>query len=243
MSAGPRVHEGGDTGQGGGVERTWVVVVPVKDARQGKTRLGAALDADARADLVRAMALDTVQAAVTCERVARVVVVTADDVVAAEASRVPHVSVIGEPPHAGQRSGLDAAALAGAAEARRDGSVPVAVLLGDVPALRSEDLAEALTAADGMARAVVTDAAGSGTTLLTVAPETPLDPRFGLGSAYAHQHLGHVPLDVPQGSTLRQDVDVPDDLAVVSRLPLGPRTAALVELLAARRAEGAARPF
>ncbi|WP_448629746.1 2-phospho-L-lactate guanylyltransferase [Cellulomonas soli] len=237
MSAGSRGATGAAVGDG----RTWVVVVPVKDARQGKTRLGAALDAQTRADLVRAMALDTVQAAVTCERVARVVVVTADAVVTTEAGRLSGVSVIGEPPHVGQRSGLDAAALAGAAEARRGGPVPVAVLLGDVPALRPADLAEALTAADGLARAVVTDAAGSGTTLLAVGPGMPLEPRFGLGSAYAHQHLGHVALDVPHGSTLRQDVDVPDDLAVVSRLPLGSRTSTLVHLLVSRSADLAER--
>ncbi|GAA3812626.1 2-phospho-L-lactate guanylyltransferase [Cellulomonas soli] len=213
----------------------WVVVVPVKDAREGKTRLGAALDARERVALVRAMALDTVAAAAACTLVARVVVVTADEVVAAEAATLPGVVVVGEPPHAGQRSGLDAAALAGASAARASGPAPVAVLLGDVPALQPADLAAALAAAGAHERAVVTDAVGSGTTLLAVGPTTPLDPRFGLGSAHAHQHLGHVALDLPASSTLRQDVDVPDDLVTIARMPLGPRTAALVGDLADER--------
>lgn len=208
--------------------RTWTVVVPVKDARHGKTRLSAALSPAERTALVRAMALDTVQAALACERVARVVVVTADSTIAAEADRLDGVHVVDEPTHVGQRSGLDAAVLAGAAAARVDGPVPVAVLLGDVPALQPADLSEALTAADGVARGVVADAPGTGTTLLTVGPDEVVDPRFGVGSAAAHQALGHVPLDVPAGSTLRRDVDVPADLRAAAALPLGARTAAVV---------------
>ncbi|MGN8246776.1 2-phospho-L-lactate guanylyltransferase [Cellulomonas soli] len=224
--------------------RSWVVVIPVKDARHGKTRLGAALDAASRAALVRAMALDTVEAAAACARVARVLVVTADEPVAAQAVGVPGVEVVREPPHAGARSGLDAAALAGAAAARHGGPVSVAVLLGDVPALQSDDLAQALTAADAHPRALVVDATGTGTTLLAVGPHVDLDPRFGLGSAVAHQHLGHVPLDLPPDSRLRQDVDVPADLVAIARMPLGRRTAELVGMLeAATPGRGVARPF
>lgn len=208
--------------------RTWVVVVPVKDARRGKTRLSAVLSPGHRAELVRAMALDTLQAALACDRVAQVLVVTADPSVAAEVIGLEGATVVPEPPHAGQRSGLDAAALAGAAAARRGGPVPVAVLLGDVPTLQPADLAAALTAADGVDRGLVTDAAGSGTTLLTIGPRTDLDPRFGTGSAAAHRRLGHLPLDVPDGSTLRRDVDVPADLRAAAVAQLGPRTAALI---------------
>lgn len=211
--------------------RTWTVVVPVKDARRGKTRLTGALSAADRAALVRAMALDTVEAAVACPRVARVLVVTADSAVAEAARGLDRVAVIPEPAHAGHRSGLDAAVLAGAAEARREGPVPVAVLLGDVPALQPTDLSAALTAADGVDRGIVPDAAGTGTTLLTVGPRAALDPRFGSGSASAHMALGHVPIDVPEQATLRRDVDVPADLRAAARLPLGRRTAALVARL------------
>ena len=211
--------------------RTWTVVVPVKDARRGKTRLTGALSAADRAALVRAMALDTVEAAVACPRVARVLVVTADTAVAEAVTGLDRVAVIAEPAHAGHRSGLDAAAITGAAEARREGPVPVAVLLGDVPALQPADLTAALTAADGVDRGLVSDAAGTGTTLLTVGPRAALDPRFGNGSASAHRALGHLPLEVPDEAALRRDVDVPADLRAAARLPLGPHTAALVARL------------
>lgn len=210
--------------------RTWTVVVPVKDSRRGKTRLSGALSPGQRAALVRAMALDTAEAATTCERVAAVLVVTADRAVAAAvASELPgRTAVLGEPTHTGARSGLDAAVLAGVAAARRTASVPVAVLLGDVPALAPADLAEALDAADGVDRGLVTDAAGTGTTLLTVSGGVDVDPRFGAGSAAAHRALGHRLLEVAAGSTLHQDVDVPEDLAAAARLRLGSRTAALL---------------
>lgn len=209
--------------------RTWAVVVPVKDARHGKTRLSTLLSAGHRAELVRAMAMDTVNAALACDRVARVLVVTADPSVASEVSLLERATVVAEPSHVGRRSGLDAAVLAGAAAARSEGTVPVAALLGDVPALQPADLAAALTAADHLERGLVTDAPGTGTTLLTVGPHAELDPRFGTGSAAAHRRVGHVPLDVPAGSTLRRDVDVPADLRAATLLPLGPRTAALID--------------
>lgn len=222
-------HTDGAAAAPGG--RTWTVVVPVKDARHGKTRLAAVLAPGHRADLVRAMALDTVEAALACDRVARVLVVTADPAVAEEASRLRRVTVVGEPSRAGRRSGLDAAALAGAAAARRERPAPVAVLLGDVPALQPSDLGDALTAADGVDRGLVADAPGTGTTMLTVGPSAELEPRFGTGSAAAHRALGHVPLDVPAASTLRRDVDVPADLRAAAALPLGPRTTALIAQL------------
>lgn len=233
----------------------WSVVVPVKDAARGKTRLGGALDDGARAALARAMALDTIAAAAACPAVGRVVVVTADRVVAREATADPAAPagpatpagpagpttparpvVVGEPPHAGARSGLDAAAAAGVAAARAGApDAPVGVLLGDLPALRPGDLAAALAAAGAHRRAFVPDAAGTGTTLLTLAAGVPFASRFGAGSAAAHAALGHARLDVPDGSTLRQDVDLPVDLAAVRRLRPGPRTAALLdELLGAR---------
>ena len=56
----------------------WVVVVPVKPAADGKTRLAGVLSASARERLVRAMALDTIAAALATPGVVRVVVVTAD---------------------------------------------------------------------------------------------------------------------------------------------------------------------
>jgi 2-phospho-L-lactate guanylyltransferase len=211
----------------------WVVVVPVKTAAAGKTRLAGVLPESHRQALVRAMALDTVAAAVAARGVVRVLVVTADEPVrdalpdGADAVAEPPASAsareLGSP-----EPGLDAAVLAGARRATElDPGAGVAVLLGDLPALRPDDLAAALDLAARHERAVVADADGTGTTLLTVAPGTLLRPRFGAGSAAAHESLGHVRLDVPATSSLRRDVDVPADLEAAAR-GAGPRTRAVL---------------
>lgn len=226
----------------------WVVVVPVKDATAGKTRLSGALDGRSRVALARAMALDTITAAVSCPKVGLVVVVTADEEVRRDApalaqslSRVAGpegntatVRVVPEPSHAGQRSGLDAAAAAGVAAGRAlVPTAPVGVLLGDLPALRPDDLADALVAAEARPRAMVPDAPGAGTTLLAVGNGVQFDSRFGAGSAAAHVGLGYVRLDVPPDSTLRHDVDLPVDLEKVRAMRPGPRTARLLDRLLA----------
>jgi 2-phospho-L-lactate guanylyltransferase len=226
-----------------------VVVVPVKDAAAGKTRLAGALDDRSRTALARAMALDTIAAAAACEAVGVVVVVTGDAVVTAEASggrllaNGAAVRVIPEPSHAGARSGLDAAADAGVAHARTAApAAPVAVLLGDLPALRPEDLGSALVAAEAHPRAMVADAPGTGTTLLTLAAATPLHSRFGAGSAAAHKGLGYVPLDIFEASTLHRDIDLPADLDALRSLEPGLHTKRLLERLFPDSIRGAGRP-
>lgn len=209
----------------------WVVVVPVKTAAAGKTRLAGVLPETRRRALVRAMALDTVAAAVAAPGVVRVLVVTADGPVrdglpagAEPVAEPPALVMRGDAPE----PGLDAAVLAGAAAAvALDAEAGVAVLLGDLPALRPGDLAAALDLAAPHDRAVVADADGTGTTLLTVAPGVVVRPRFGTGSAAAHEALGHVRLDLPVTSSLRRDVDLPADLASAAR-EAGPRTRAVL---------------
>ncbi len=215
----------------------WVLVVPVKDARRGKTRLAEVLEPAARAALVRAMALDTIDAVLACPRVARVIVVTADAEVAAASGRLPRVRVLPEPDAAaddvpGGWAALDRAVSAGAAAGRIEApTAPVGVLLGDLPSLDPTELDAALARAEAYARAVLPDAEGTGTTLLTVGPGERLVPRFGGGSAAAHRALGYVSIDLPSASTLRHDVDLPADLTDLRERGVGGRTGALLRRL------------
>lgn len=204
----------------------WWVVVPVKDARRGKSRLAGVLDDDARAALVRSMALDTLAAVRAARSVTGVVLVTPDAALAAAATALD-VVVLDEPA-AGRpdgarvpvEPGLDAAVLAGAAHARaRAADAPVAVVLGDLPRLDPADLDAALALAAAHERAHVPDAAGTGTTLLAAGAGHVLRPRFGDGSSHRHAAAGHVRLDVPHASTLRHDVDDAADLAPLTGAP------------------------
>ncbi|WP_460446523.1 2-phospho-L-lactate guanylyltransferase [Angustibacter aerolatus] len=196
----------------------WVVVLPVKHADRGKTRLDVADPAD-RVRLARAVALDSLAAVRACPDVAVRLVVTGDPQVS-QVARAAGDEVLADPAR-----GLDAAVDAGlATAARRWPELDVAVLLADVPALRPAELSEALQVAAGHDRALVADHEGSGTVLLTASAGVAAHPAFGPGSAAAHQALGAVPLTA-QVPSLRQDVDTVADLRRAAELGLGPLTA------------------
>lgn len=201
----------------------WVVLAPVKRLDRAKTRLSTR-PAGERRDLARAFAIDTVRAALGCEAVARVVVVSDDDelreaVAALGAEWLP------------DREGADLNGLlaAVAADLRADDhDVALAALVADLPALRSDELRRALQAADDAPRSFVADAAGTGTTMLAARGGTELDPRFGVRSRAAHAASGAVALEPGPVPGLRRDVDTEVDLWDAGRLGLGPTTAALV---------------
>ncbi|WP_239453137.1 MULTISPECIES: 2-phospho-L-lactate guanylyltransferase [Microbacterium] len=203
----------------------WIVVVPVKRAARGKSRLDVP-GAD-RAALAHAIALDTIEAAARCELVLQVVVVSDDPALAREAAMIPALRFVPE----GEPRGLDAAVATGVAALDPQGRMPRAALLGDLPSLRPGDLADALRAAASVDRAVVADAEGTGSTLVTAAPGVEWRSSFGDGSFARHVALGCEALAVTDASTLRRDVDTADQLEAARALGLGPRTAALLASL------------
>lgn len=208
----------------------WTLVIPVKRLAVAKSRLS---DPARNRALALAFAVDAVTAAAAAQRVRQVVVVTGDHDVAAAVSG-PGVLVRPDV----RAGGLNAALRSGATYAvTRWGPHPVAALPSDLPALRTEQLDAALAAAEAHDRAFVPDADDAGTTLLT-ARAGDLDPRYGPGSARAHQAAGSTRLagDWPG---LRRDVDVLDDLRVARSLGVGIRTAELSACLGAP--PGAAR--
>ncbi|WEG08335.1 2-phospho-L-lactate guanylyltransferase [Microbacterium horticulturae] len=189
----------------------WAVVIPVKPSAHGKSRL---TGVDDRAALARAIALDTIEAA---SRACAVVVVTADAEVAA-AARALGARVVDET----APTGLNAAIAAGVDAA---GPGHRAAMLGDLPALRPVDLADALRRASALDRAVVPDAEGTGSTLITARAGVAWAAAFGADSLRRHVELGCTVLDA--GPSLRRDVDTPDQLAAAARLGLGVRSTAL----------------
>lgn len=198
----------------------WVVVVPVKSSARGKSRLE--VPGVDRGDLARAIALDTLAAATACEAVLQVVVVTDDPALAREAAMIPALRFVPE----GESRGLDAAVAAGVAAVDPQGRMPRAALLGDLPSLRPEDLAAALRAAASVDRAVVADAEGTGSTLVTAGPGVEWASSFGEGSFARHVASGCTALEIPDASTLRRDVDTAAQLETAVSLGVGPRTAA-----------------
>jgi 2-phospho-L-lactate/phosphoenolpyruvate guanylyltransferase len=205
------------------------LLVPIKPLHLAKSRLLGAADrgagrAGAHADLVAAVALDTVAAAQRTPGVDGVVVVTSDPELT-ESFTAEGIEVLPDTPAAG----LNAALRHGDEQLRQRETVRrTGALQADLPALRVADLAAALDMAGG-GRAFCPDRQGTGTTLLLAESGRPLDPRFGPGSATAHARSGAKSLEGPWES-LRCDVDTEQDLELATKMGLGPRTSARLAL-------------
>jgi 2-phospho-L-lactate/phosphoenolpyruvate guanylyltransferase len=190
----------------------WTVLVPLRALPSAKSRLAVSLTPDVHALIVEAIRADTLAAVRAAGPVARIVVIGDTD--------GEGITLVQSSP------GLNGALRDGAAYARErwpgDG---VAALVGDLPALRPDEIASALDAAAGHPSAFVPDASGTGTTLLAATPGTALDPRFGLGSAARHAEIAAA---LPAGRGLRTDVDTVAELADADRFGVGPATAAVL---------------
>lgn len=197
----------------------WVVVIPVKGTATAKSRFG---DGDHFA-LAIAMALDTVEAALAAAGVSGVLVVTSEAASGSFDETEALVLVEDEP------EGLAAAIQLGIETAAEMGAPGrgIAVLLGDLPALTPTELSAALLAASEHQLAMVPDAAGTGTSLITAADGAVHRAAFGDGSAELHRAAGYVSLEAAAESGLRNDVDTALQLEALGAR-LGAHTRALL---------------
>lgn len=200
------------------------LIIAVKRLETAKTRLATAFPAGAREDVVLAMLVDTIIAATKVESLCCITVVTPDDAAAAAAAEFG-ANVLRDPTPAGHRDPLNNALLA-AERAVAESVANIVALQGDLPALQTHELAEAIAAARSHRRSFVADRHGAGTAAL-FAFGAALDPRFGRNSSSLHRHSGAVEL-TGAWPGLRCDVDTPEDLAVACGLGVGTSTARAV---------------
>jgi 2-phospho-L-lactate guanylyltransferase len=198
-------------------------VVPVKPLSIAKSRLAGTIGPGHRPELALAFAVDTVRAALACDRVFGVLVVT-DDARVAAAVRAAGADVVADV-GGGLNSALSHGAGIAAALRPRTG---VAALSADLPALRSAELDRVLAAVGDARRAFLADAAGVGTTLLAARAEVPLAPGFGGASRARHLASGAVELAPYDVDSVRRDVDTGEDLRAAIRLGVGACTAAVL---------------
>ncbi len=196
--------------------RRLVAIVPVRALEGAKSRLGGALDAEERQDLVRLLLERTLAATGLVAEIAATLVVSPDpailELAAGYGARV--VRQRGE----GLNEGLEAAV----AEARADGATAVLVLAGDLPSISDTSIAEILaTAASAASRAraivvVVPDRHGRGTNALLLSPPDAIRVAFGSDSRAAHQAAAHAAgaLSLEVEGPLSLDLDLPEDLTL-----------------------------
>ncbi len=212
--AAPQDVGGGDVG----------VVIALKHLSAAKSRLSPLFPNGAREHVVLAMLLDTIAAARATESVRSVTVVTPDPAAAA-AARALGAATLTDPTPPHHPDPLNNAILSVYSAVRLE-CPNIVALHGDLPALRSAELRDAVAAARRHDRSFVADRHGKGTVAL-FAFGVPPDPRFGTGSAARHRDSGATEL-TGSWPGLRCDIDTPEDLERARLLGVGPATAAAV---------------
>ena len=202
------------------------LVIAVKRLNAAKTRLAPVLSASARQRLVLAMLADTIAAAASVPAVSSITVVTPDPAAATAAVDLG-AQALADPTPEGHPDPLNNAL---SAAEKASATTDILIIQGDLPALRSDELAAAIVAAAAHRRSFVGDRHGTGTSAL-FAFGAPLDPRFGTDSARRHADSGAVEL-AGGWPGLRCDIDTPDDLATALRLGVGPATSRVIGNLA-----------
>lgn len=214
----------------------WIAIVPAKGTPHAKSRL---IFPGMGPNIATAFILDTVSALRASALVQDVLVVTADEGIAAAVQALGAIVIRehsapteAEPATAGAttpQGPLNRAIAQGIAAARSHASeADLAVITGDLPALTPADFDAALMIAGEHRHSMIPDKEGTGTTTLLARAGETLIPRFGLGSRSAHEQSGHVPLDIAPESTVRRDVDTAEDLSEALRLGVGPYTRTLI---------------
>ncbi|MBI3689224.1 MAG: 2-phospho-L-lactate guanylyltransferase, partial [Mycolicibacterium aromaticivorans] len=185
-----------------------------------KTRLSPVFSASTREQVVLAMLIDTITAARAVSAVATITVVTPDDTAAA-AARELGAQVLFDATPPTEPDPLNTAVRFAWAEVSRRTANTV-VLQGDLPALQTHELADAVAHARAHRRSFVPDRPGTGTAAL-FAFGAPLDPLLGRDSARLHRDSGAVEL-TGAWPGLRCDIDTIEDLEAARLLGVGVAT-------------------
>ena len=196
------------------------LIVPVKRLATAKSRLAPVFSGPTREGVVLAMLLDTLAAAGRVQAVGSVTVITPDEAAAAAAAELGAAPMT-DPTPAGHDDPQNNAIVV-AERALTGAFANVMVLQGDLPALQSRELDEAIAAARRHPRSFVADRLAQGTSALC-AFGVALEPRFGPSSSEQHRGSGAIEL-TGAWPGLRCDVDTAEDLTVARRLGVGPAT-------------------
>ena len=191
--------------------------MPIKPVATAKSRLST-IAAPRRVQLARAFTRDALDAVLASPLVARVIVV-GDTTDAPVDYRVrPLTEPRADLSHA-LEIGLDTL----------DAVQPVAIVVCDVPALRSAEITTALTEGSRYRWSMICDRNGTGTTMLMSPRRRDLQHRFGDRSRAAHVAMGAVDLTHLPVPGLRCDVDTEVDLWDAHRMGVGANTRALLD--------------
>ena len=195
------------------------VVLPIRTLSGGKARLGGALDAEEREELVLGMLLHTLGVLATWPACARIHLVSPDPLLGSLSILAGIELAI----HHQADDGLNEGVSEGVAAAMAEGADSALVLPGDLPHLDLEALERLVLAADagvaaaegGPLVAIAPSDARSGTNALLLRPPDAIAPTFGIESFEAHLRAANAAgasVQVVDDPALGFDLDTPEDL-------------------------------
>ncbi|MEE8311920.1 MAG: 2-phospho-L-lactate guanylyltransferase [Candidatus Binatia bacterium] len=195
---------------------TTAALVPVRALNDAKRRLSSELGAPEREELTLEMLRDMLGALAAAPSLGRIVVVSTDPTILAEAQQLGAETLQELEP-----KGLNGAVAWAAHELERSGVRTLLTIPGDVPLIAPAEV-ERLLAIDSHRYPVVLvpSASGTGTNALLTSPPTIIDPAFEGLSLAAHgeacRRSGLAFRTLPLGG-FALDVDTPDDFMELAR--------------------------
>jgi 2-phospho-L-lactate guanylyltransferase len=195
-------------------------IVPLRSLAGGKARLGEAIDAEEREELLVGMLRQTIGLLLDLQACRAVHVVSTDPRV------LPVAADCGARPLRQLDGDLNAGLLVARDVAIADGASAVLIVPADLPLLSVEALDRLIEAADaalaaGSGRAMVVIApsdARAGTNALLLSPPDVIAPQFGVTSFEAHVRAAasvEASLQVVTDPALGFDLDTPEDLEML----------------------------
>lgn len=189
-------------------------VVPAKNFNDAKQRLSAALDANARRDLFRAMFEDVLASLCSVDRLEGVLVVTRDATAEALARKYG-AEVLREEENRGQTAAVEAAA----AWLSNRGAAGMLALPGDVPLVPASEIEQVLAVHDAEGGLTIVPARDErGSNCIAVSPPGLISFHFGNDSFQPHLRAAEAAGVTPKILRLPGiglDIDRPEDLAAL----------------------------
>ena len=194
-------------------------VVPVNDLHAAKSRLGGVLDDDAREKLARALCQHVLRVLCASPAVDGVVVLT-PSVEVAKLARSRGAQVRLDPP--GERQRLGVLVDAALSELSLRGATGAIVLMSDLPRLQAADVEALVAGLEGADVVIAPDRHELGTNALAlrIAPGNAPVTSFGHADSFSRHAAAAAAagrsVEVLRTASLALDVDLPDDLQLLS---------------------------
>ncbi len=197
------------------VDTDCLIIIPMKDPKLAKTRLGKVVDDETRAALALGLFKNTLRILADLSPRASVLVVTEAQAIADIAVKQKFAALVRT-----LKDGLNGAVTDGANWAVEQGYKTIVIIPADLALLEVEDLADALQYADIAEQLTLCKSADGGTNCLMVSPPNAIKFCYGINSFNLHKMQGRsadLTVQILAETSMKFDLDSADDLDGLAR--------------------------